>query len=188
MQAWPGRGSDVSCLSGLLCFARSFRSSSFLCLPLHSHHPHPPGHAGEGVAEQREEGEGGKGKVSHRATATAPRRGHSLTVHCPPIPITTQSERQSQSGQGKGSREQWDLGTLGHGGGGTQDRQNRATGGGPAWTGPQKKILGANVGQRVRTYTSVQPNPIQSRPCLVPSLPHPHSLSNWNWFWNWHHT
>lgn len=75
------------------------------------------------------------------------RKGH---CHYPPIPITTQSERQSQSGQG--SRD-------------IVEEAQRATGGGPAWAGPQKKVLGANVGQS--TYIHIrpaQPNPIQAVP------------------------
>lgn len=136
MQAWPGRGSDVSWLSvWSVVLARSFRSSFFLSL--HSTPTPPPGTCRGGVAAQRE-----RKKGTHSS-----RKSH---CHCPPIPITTQSERQSQSGQG--SRD-------------IVEEAQRATGGGPAWAGPQKKVLGANVGQS--TYLHIrpaQPNPIQAVP------------------------
>lgn len=140
MQAWPGRGSDVSCLSGWsVVLARSFRSSFFLSL---RSTPTPtPRHM---------QGRGRVLEVARKGNHSS-RKGH---CHCPPIPITTQSERQSQSGQG--SRD-------------IVEEAQRATGGGPAWAGPQKK---GTWRKRRSEYVHTHPSsPTQSNPGRASFLP-----------------
>lgn len=109
MQAWPGRGSDVSCLSGLLCFARSFRSSFFLSLPPpHPHHPPPPppgnmrGRGSQNRAEGRERGQRPQLRKGPLSLPTDP-------DHHPPSRGARVKADRARAGRGH-----WDLGTLGH--------------------------------------------------------------------------
>lgn len=125
--------------------ARSFRSFVFFLSlpPLHSHHPPPPGRAGEGSQFRGRE-----------------RKGNYLQQQKGPLSLPTDPDHHPVGAPESKRTGQGQQGQLGQCGGGTQgDRR------GSGLAGPQKKILGANVGQS--TYIHIrpaQPNPIQAVP------------------------
>lgn len=138
MQAWPG--SDVSCLSGLLCLPVRFVASFFLSL--HST-PTPTPRLVQGRGRSLEDGRE-KGKPQQQ-------KG--------PLPTPTDPRSPpSRSARVKANRAAGTAGTL------WRRHRGRPEGVRPG-QGPQKKVLGANVGQS--TYLHIrpaQPNPIQAVP------------------------
>lgn len=146
MQAWPGRGSDVSCLSGLLCLPVRFVARSFS--PSTPLPPQPPLYMqGRG---RRPEGEG-----KRETAVAAARKGR--------CPLPTDSDHHHPVGAPESKRagqQGRDIVYVLCGGGTECERRGSGLG-----RGPRKKVLGANVGQS--TYLHIrpaQPNPIQAVP------------------------
>lgn len=127
--------------------ARSFRSFVFF-LSLSPSTPLPPPPTPRNVQGRGRRPEGGR----ERETTYSSRKG-PLSLPTDPDHHPVGAPESKRTGQGQ-------QGQLGQCGGGTQgDRR------GSGLAGPQKKILGANVGQS--TYIHIrpaQPNPIQAVP------------------------
>lgn len=145
MQAWLGRGSDVSCLSVWpVVLARSFRSSFFLPASTPLPPPPPPGTCRGG-------GRGPEGveKGRHRSKQKGPLPLPTDPDHHPVgAPESKRPGHQGTMAPGTFVEEAW-----------------RASRGVRPGQGPRKKVLGANVGQS--TYIHIrpaQPNPIQAVP------------------------